>query len=383
MSHFDYIILGAGASGLMLARAMAEDPWFESKSVLIIDKEIKNKNDRTWCYWEKSDGPFDELLIRKWKNIYFNSDKQELRLSIAPYTYKMIRALDFYNQQFEVINQAGHMHFLKATVESVSEENDKVKISTSEGNYQASFVFNSLFDIESLRDQSKFPVLKQHFIGWYVKTDRAVFDEKTATFMDFSVPQKGNTRFMYLLPVSPTESLVEYTLFSEDLLPDHEYEEAIEDYLKHRFEGHDFEIIEKEKGQIPMTSFDFEAANTNRVLRIGTAGGWAKASTGFTFRNTIRNTRKLIRHLKNNTPFEKISFKNRFRYYDILLLDILHRNNALGSKIFASMFNNRKPELILKFLDEETNLLQDLWLISGCPYLPFTKALLRRIFGRR
>lgn len=382
MSHYDYIILGAGAAGLMLARSMAEDPWFKSKTVLIIDKEIKNKNDRTWCYWEETGGPFDKILYRKWENIYFNSSKQEQRLSIAPYSYKMIRGLDFYHQQLEVINQASHIQFLKAQVNSVSEAEDKVNIITSEGNYQASSVFNSLFDIERLRAQSNYPVLRQHFIGWFVKTAQPVFDAEAATFMDFSVPQKGNTRFMYLLPFSPTESLVEYTLFSEDLLPDREYEVAIADYLKQRFEGCEFEIIEKEKGQIPMTCFDFEAGNTTRILQIGTAGGWAKASTGFTFKNTIRNTQKLISELKNKTAFEEISFSNRFRNYDILLLDILHRNNALGSEIFESMFNKRKPELILKFLDEQTNLMQDLWLISGCPFLPFTKALLRRIFGR-
>jgi lycopene beta-cyclase len=33
--------------------------------------------------------------------------------------------------------------------------------------------------------------------------------------MDFVA--QGNTRFMYVLPTSPTEALLEYTLFSHDL----------------------------------------------------------------------------------------------------------------------------------------------------------------------
>ena len=48
--------------------------------------------------------------------------------------------------------------------------------------------------------------------------------------MDFSVEQKGNTRFMYVLPTSKNEALIEYTLFSKDLLPKEEYETENKNY---------------------------------------------------------------------------------------------------------------------------------------------------------
>ena len=74
MAHYDYIILGAGAAGLMLAREMAEDPWFNSYKILIIDKDEKNQNDRTWCFWEKGSGKYDHLLTNRWDHIYFRFD---------------------------------------------------------------------------------------------------------------------------------------------------------------------------------------------------------------------------------------------------------------------------------------------------------------------
>ena len=49
-------------------------------------------------------------------------------------------------------------------------------------------------------------------------------------FMNFDIPQIGNTRFMYLLPFSPTKALVEYTLFSKDLLEKEEYIAEIETF---------------------------------------------------------------------------------------------------------------------------------------------------------
>lgn len=381
MTEYDYIILGAGASGLMLARAMAKDPWFNSRSVLIIDRNIKDENDRTWCFWEKGEGRYDQILSRQYREIIFNGGSEDRRLSIAPYTYKMIRSLDFYNEQWHAIKQVSHIEFLQASVEAVTEEKDRVVISTSEGNYAASRVFNSLFDWNTLVSQETYPVLRQHFIGWFVKTGKPVFDPNTAGFMDFSVPQKSNTRFMYVLPFSDSEALVEYTLFSENLLEEEEYEEAIKTYLSEKLGTDDFTILEKEKGQIPMSCYDFEAANTERILNIGMAGGWAKASTGFTFKNTMRNTDRLIAHLKKETSFRKFTTRNRFHFYDSLLLDILHRNNELGSVIFDSLFAKRKPDLILKFLDEQSNIFEDLQVMTGCPILPFTKALFRRLYG--
>ena len=51
-THYDYIIIGAGAAGLMLANAIANDSYFQDKTVLLLDKDPKNSNDRTWCFWE-------------------------------------------------------------------------------------------------------------------------------------------------------------------------------------------------------------------------------------------------------------------------------------------------------------------------------------------
>ncbi|MEO0902728.1 MAG: lycopene cyclase family protein, partial [Bacteroidota bacterium] len=79
MSHYDYIIIGAGASGLLLADALGSDSFFTSKSILLIDKEKKVQNDRTWCFWEAGEGVFDDLLHKSWPKIYFAG--KDLRLS--------------------------------------------------------------------------------------------------------------------------------------------------------------------------------------------------------------------------------------------------------------------------------------------------------------
>jgi lycopene beta-cyclase len=177
------------------------------------------------------------------------------------------------------------------------------------------------------------------------------------------VEQRGNTRFMYILPTSSTEALLEYTLFSADLLATEEYETEIQKYIQ-KLGITDYEIVEKEKGNIPMTCYKFWKHNTKNIINIGSAGGWTKASTGFTFKNVTKKSKSLVNFLQNendastsvNTSFSKFHKMSKFWLYDLLFIDVLYKNNELGSKIFSSLFKKGNPTMIFKFLDEETTL---------------------------
>ena len=379
-THFDYIIIGAGAAGLMLADAMGNDGFFDNKSILLLDKDAKSTNDRTWCFWEKGKGEFDAIVSRTWEYIYFGGQNFSNRFNISPYYYKLIRGIDFYEAYLNRINSYPNITFQQEEVYEIEDAENITKVITKENVFSALQVFNSIFDYKEIIHQKKYPVLQQHFIGWFVKTQKPVFNKDQATFMDFSVPQKGNTRFMYVLPFSENEALVEYTLFSETPLASEEYEIAIKQYLNEKLNCSDFQILEKEKGNIPMTCYDFSQHNTNNVVRIGTAGGWSKASTGYTFYNTGKKTKALITHLKKGRALNSFDKKRKFWYYDLLLLDILFKNNDRGQYVFETLFKNRPPQLIFKFLDEETSFWEDLKIISGCPKKEFIKAFLERIF---
>ena len=68
---YDYIIAGAGCAGLSLLYRMLQDPNLNQKKILVLDKAPKNNNDRTWCFWEKDDGIFEEIVIHEWKSLEF------------------------------------------------------------------------------------------------------------------------------------------------------------------------------------------------------------------------------------------------------------------------------------------------------------------------
>jgi lycopene beta-cyclase len=184
---------------------------------------------------------------------------------------------------------------------------------------------------------------------------------------------------MYVLPTSSTEALLEYTLFSKDLLSKEEYENEIQIYIQ-KLGITDYEIVEKEQGNIPMSSYKFWKNNTKNIINIGSIGGWTKASTGFTFKNVTKKSKALVNFLTSESDFTKFHKMDKFWIYDLLFIDVLFKNNELGSKVFSSLFKKGNPTLIFKFLDEETTFWEDLQVIWKCPKSLFIRALFGRMF---
>lgn len=377
MKHYHYIFTGAGLSALMTVYEMVLSGKFKDRSILLIDENSKKTNDRTWCFWDDK-GLYDDLASAKWPSAWFKNESFERRLNLQPYQYKMVKGLDFYKRVFELIAKEENITFLNQKVLDFQELGNHCVVKTESESFTCNQIFNSIFNPELVKNQTKYPFLHQHFIGWFIKSKEPVFTADCATFMDFSVEQRGNTRFMYVLPTSETEALLEYTLFSKDLLPKEEYESEIQNYIQ-KLGITEYELIEKEQGNIPMTCYPFWKNNSKNILHIGSAGGWTKASTGYTFKNTVKKSKALVQFLSKENDLTKFQKIYKFWFYDLLLLDILDRKNHLGSTIFSAMFQKGNPAVIFKFLDEETSFAEDLQVIWRCPKLLFIKALFSRI----
>ena len=380
MSQYDYIITGSGASGLMLAYRMANDSFFDNSSILIIDKEKKNSDDRTWCFWENGEGEWDELLHKSWDKILFESNIYKNTIPLQSYAYKMLRSGVFYDKLWKFINTKNNIRFIEDTVVDIKGSTNGAIVETLKSKYFTTKLLNSIDLNKNYTLQKKYPVLLQHFCGWFIETDKNLFDDSTATFMDFTVDQKRNTRFMYVLPISPNKALFEYTLFSKEVLTKEEYESELLKYLAFKSIT-EYTITEIEQGVIPMTSYKFWEQNSKNILHIGTVGGWTKASTGYTFKNTSKKTIQLIAFLKAENDFTHFRKKTRFWWYDLLLIDVLSSYNHLGSKLFSTLFKRNSLKNVFRFLDEETSFIEDLRIMLSMPPLKFITALFRRVLN--
>ncbi len=261
--EYDYVIAGSGCAGLSLLYGMLSDTQLRRKKILVIDRDKKEQNDRTWCFWEKEKGPFESIVHHEWKTLKFLTPEFDRKFELKPYSYKMIRGIDFYKHVMDVASSFENVDFKYANIEKIEADSDKGIVITDSGNYSASYVFNStgLFHPKMDVENS----LLQHFEGWVIRADRPVFDPSVGTLMDFRLDQKHGTTFMYVLPTSPTEALIEYTLFTEKILKKEEYQAALKDYVRDQLNLESYELLHTEFGIIPMSLADSKARRTDQV----------------------------------------------------------------------------------------------------------------------
>ncbi|MTI22526.1 lycopene cyclase [Fulvivirga sp. RKSG066] len=376
-SHYDYAIVGAGAAGLNLVLTLAGDPYFEKKQILILEPDAKVANDRTWCYWEKGKGQYDEITTKIWPKAKFIYSKDEIDLEMSGYQYKMIQSANFYHHAKKVIETKGNVTWVNDKVNTIEESGSECTIVTETATYMAKFVFDSRISHEFHNNNDKYLRLLQHFKGWVIRTEKDCFDESAFTMMDFRLKWPQSTSFMYILPLSKREALLEFTFFSPELVKESDYEEYIKKYIEDILNLDDYSITSEEKGIIPMSNFPFHHANTERVTKIGTAGGWVKPSSGYSFKNAINYSKQIVSNLKNGDRPDHKLFKKRFRKYDALFIDVLWHNNELGEEIFSDMYRKNNANRIFSFLDEETTFFQEVKIMNSFRKWPFTKALLR------
>ena len=377
--QYDYIITGAGCAGLSLLMRLLQEPTLCNKKILVIDEQLKNKNDRTWCFWEKEEGLFEPIVHHKWNNLTFASSNFTSTFSIAPFNYKMIHGIDFYNYVLQFASTFSTVEFLYEKVKDIYTENDLAIVELTNKKIVGNYIFNSiLFETPTLKKTDYY--LLQHFKGWVIETAENIFDIQKATFMDFTVSQQHGTTFMYVLPTAANRALVEYTLFTKKLLPQEEYTHALEAYIEKKLGIKNYNIIHEEFGIIPMTNYLFPN-NEGKIIYIGIAGGQAKGSSGYAFNFIQKRTTQIVQSLiKSNHPFTKRSLNDKkFHLYDSVLLQVLQHKKMQGADIFAAIFKKNKPQTVLQFLDNNSSFLQDLQIMYSVPTTIFLPAAIKEI----
>lgn len=385
MKRYDYIMAGGGLAGLSLAYYMNQSV-LRNKRILIIDKDEKKKNDRTWCFWEKEgQGTFDSIVFRAWQQVYFyGNDGFEKALDLGEYTYKWIKGLDFYTFVKTDLAANPNITFLSATIERLTDTADGGFVITDAGQFIADYVFDSITPL-SLENENRHNML-QHFKGWEITTPTPRFDPACPVMMDYRVEQKGvGVRFGYVLPVSANRALVEYTLFSDKLLTPEEYNLELQTYIRDILKIDDFSIEDEEFGVIPMSDEQPEISKRNHVIRIGTSGGYVKASTGYAFHRTQRFTQELVRELltTGKPQFPKKTFRRAFKgLVDSTLLNVLLNNRHSGKDVFTRLYERNPTSRLFAFMDEDSSLPDDLRVMSTVPLWPFTKGMFDALMRR-
>lgn len=378
-THFDYIIIGNGLAGLQLALELSRDSFFKNYTVALIDPSEKTVNDKTWSFWEQGNGKWDAVVEKVWQTAEFQSSNVLLSLPLQPYQYKTIRALDFYDWAKNELASKENFTFILDRVQSI-EEGSASKVIGDNETYSANHIFDSRIPKDYFTQQSKYTLIHQHFKGWIIETETPTFNPEAFMMMDYRFQYNGSTSFIYVLPFTETKALVEYTFFTPFTVEEDIYDAAIKNYLKNEYHLTNYNIIETEMGNIPMTDFPFWNYHTKNITKIGTGGGWVKGSSGYSFKHTEKHVSKLIANIKAGDSPSKNLFQKKFKFYDKIFLKVLHDENEKGVWIFERFYSKNSIRTMFRFLDEETAFTEDLRIMKSLFSAAFIKAFFKVLF---
>jgi lycopene beta-cyclase len=374
MTQYDYIIAGAGCAGRSLAIRLLQEARLSDKRILLVDNSRKKINDKTWCFWEKEGDIFEEIVSCRWSDLIFNGSYGRQLLNIHPYEYKLIRSIDFYAFTDKAIT-GSNIEVVYGNIDSVYNEKEYAVAVIDGVSITATYIFSSIPYNIPVRS-SRYTYLLQHFKGWVIETEGPFFDPGKAVLMDFYSDE--NAAFFYILPYSDKRALIEYTVFSDHVLNQQQYEEALIDYIETKLGCNTYNIAEVEDGCIPMYDHPFKTAD-KRIIYLGVAGGNAKASSGYAFRNIQKHTAAIVKLLVDGKyPFYNNN-RGRFQWYDSIFLGLLSGNKLSGKEIFSRLFKRNRPAGILKFLDNETSIGDEIGIFSTLQKRFFLMEAVRRL----
>jgi lycopene beta-cyclase len=372
--HYDFILAGGGLAGLSLACHLVASP-LRDRSILIVDPEPKERNDRTWSYWTNHAGLFDGAVAHSWDRLRFVGGDGEIDVALGDYRYRTIRGDDFYRFARRQLAACPTVEFLRGRVERIEDGPAQATVVVAGQALTCDWVFDSR--PVAAKDE-RYTHLKLTFRGWEVETTAPAFDTSAATFLDFRTPAHGDVRFFYVLPFAANRALVEYTLFTPARVTRGETEQAIAGYLHQVLGIENYRILSQEGGCLPVTDQPMPRRLGKRILAVGIRGGRLKPSTGFAFTRVQDDSAAIVASLQaHGHPFDLPEDAPLFHMLDSILLRVMAEHPGQIEPAFAAMFGRNPVERILRFLDEQAQPAEVVEMIATLPRAVFVRTALR------
>jgi lycopene beta-cyclase len=222
----------------------------------------------------------------------------------------------------------------------------------------------------------------QKFVGLTYRFDRPHGVTKPV-IMDGTVEQIDGYRFIYQLPISATELLIEDTYYSaspvldEDAL--HQRIEAVADGL-----GAGRNVIAEERGVLPVVMSGDVASlwSGEPVARIGLRGGYFHPTTSYSLPDAVANAALLAEQRDFTAPALHALFRERseqlwqqrsfFRLLNRMLFRAAEPNEAYR---VLEHFYRLPPAIIARFYSARLTPFDKLRVLTGRPPVPIGRAL--------
>lgn len=384
----DVVLVGAGGAGLAVLHALAHRDLTvglpRPVRVVVVDPvpdDDEEARHRTWCFWAAGVVSVAPAVHASWRHVRVSDATRDLVLDLDPYRYHLVRSQDLAAMVAEQVARAPRLLLERvvATAGAVDSCRDHAHVEVAGRSIRAALVLDSR-PVRPDRPGSVF--WWQHFRGWTLPAGSLPerrHPGPVASLMDFRTQQPAaGLSFGYLLPLPDGRALAEYTEFSPTRLDDEGYDVALRGYLDLLGVGRGVVPDHVETGAIPMTDGAFARHVGSRVVRIGTAGGATRGSTGYTFAAMLRDGAAVADlvaggRLGGDGPVRlPRPYPARHRWMDAVQLQALDAGRIDGPTFFTTLFERRPAGQVLRFLDGTTGVAEELGIMAASPTLPMS-----------
>ncbi|WP_026940623.1 lycopene beta-cyclase CrtY [Hellea balneolensis] len=381
----DMIIVGAGLSGLITAwRCLDVHPEL---NVIVIEASDVVGGDHTWSFnmsdiLEHLQDWIKPFIAHQWDDYDVKFPKRKRRLEITYCT--------------------GNSDTLRACVQPHIESGRlKVMSGTQALDVQPYHVVleneqrlsaKCVLDARGFKPNDDVVLGYQKFVGHVIRTQHP-HGVKRPIIMDATVEQLGGYRFVYCLPYSETEILVEDTYYTDGSeLKSQEVDARLKDYIRDSLGVKNYSITRREIGVLPITLAVDEAFGTDvsgektEPAKLGMTGGYYHAVTGYSLPEAVKSANVVCDMIEKNKPdfgaavLHEMAYHRVDHYHEEKFLRLLNRMLFRAAKPterykVLQRFYGLSEGLIERFYRNRLTKLDKLRILIGKPPVPVSNAL--------
>ncbi|NCO04297.1 MAG: hypothetical protein GW903_08915 [Alphaproteobacteria bacterium] len=370
----DILILGGGCTGLNFALAYAKSNL--NLSLTILEARENYEHDRNWSFWIESNDNFQhrDIIRKTWNSWRFSTSEESWSHISKKYEYVTIASRDFYDKAIQTIkNDKRQTLILGCAVHTISGNT----IQTEKGIYNAKIVIDTRNNknIKFEADASFYQV----FYGYEVKTKSTFFDDTQVGLMTEMKNIKNSFSFLYVLPFSKTDGLIEYTVFTKDLIKPDDLRKELNHSIKKLIGDTNYDIKHIEQAVLPMGPLKMDQKKSSSTyIYAGTQAGALRESSGYGFLNIYNWAISAVINLEKGKDIS--IYKNRSsmsQYLDRHFIKTLRISPSSSKKIFVTLTKKIQADDFVRFMSETNRLIDLIKIIIAVPKLPFLKALFK------
>jgi lycopene beta-cyclase len=376
-AEYDAIIAGGGLAGLSLAAHLAAGGWRDRSVLLVDDPAPAIPPAACWGSWSAGDGLLRAAATRSYRRVLVHAAGASRVLPLSPYHYRLVRRDDLHRTAMTLLAGCPRFEAIAGRVDAVRDAGEAAEVTVDGRRVRASWAFDSVTPPPLTTVDARLA-----FTGWEIRCPQPTFEPDTPTLFDFRTRQDGMARFGYVLPADAYSALVESTSFvprhATAPTPDARAA-ALAAYLRDVVGCTAYTVRRTESAVLPLCAYP-PPRRRGRVLVIGARGGLIKASTGYAYERIQRDSAAITASLaRHGHPFDLPHRRRRHRLLDAVLLAVLDRDPGQLELAFARLFAANPAGRVLRFLDEDTGVRDELRLIASMPKRPYLLGVIRAL----